>query len=195
MGSAWPAPTASTDDGMPIESTSPISSHASITGHRRHGHRGRIDRTLHDRPAGGSTMIGPFSHDSPLSMADWWTVWQALHNPESDRQAAREVMGSLVDSDWLDDAAMGRNTNGERSNRTAAMKAARYAGQDSWIAQRCDLGIDTLQRIRDAQRPYHHARLGFAAHVLLLIVTDLFRLADHRQADNNINDQAKDHQQ
>ncbi|MFC4004921.1 hypothetical protein ACFS2C_23390 [Prauserella oleivorans] len=141
-------------------------------------------------------MTSPFSRDSddsPLSMADWWLLWQALDNPEADRQAARDVLGSLVSPEWMHDAAMACDTSGDWSNRAAAIKAAREACQDSWIAQRCDLGIGTLQRLRNAERPYHHARLDFAARVLLLVITDLFRLSDQRETDT-VNQRGKEEQ-
>lgn len=131
-------------------------------------------------------MTSPVMHDSndsPLSRADWWILWDALHNPDGDRQAAREVLGSLVSPEWLHDTAVASHASRDSASRTAAIEAARKTWQDSWIARRCDLGISTLQRLRDAERPYHHTRLDFAARVLLLITTDLFRLSDQRETD------------
>lgn len=130
-------------------------------------------------------MSRPFEPDGRYAALDnttWWLLWRATHDPDAEIvERAHRALGELVMHDWLDLDPVEPDRAGRSPERIAAMNAARDDYQDHRIADRCELGIRELGRLRAAERPFRHTDLDRTARLLLPVAGDCFRLADERR--------------
>lgn len=132
----------------------------------------RYDAMFHE--AGGPSY-------APLSSGQWWTIYQALREQDDPAVAeALDQLGALVQEDWLDSLPPVPDEERPRA-ALRAMFDVHDKHEDAWIDRRCGIAIDTLSRLRAAERPINHGRLDCAARVLITTAGELFRVARDRQ--------------
>ncbi|TKG68345.1 hypothetical protein [Prauserella endophytica] len=132
-----------------------------------------------------SLNFDPGGYYAALDTSQWLKLKEALDGNEDQRQAAQDVLGSLVLSDWLEpEPELDMATR--RPEQISTMREAREAYEDRCVEKRSRFGIDVLQRQLDADHPYDYLHLEATGRTLLRVAVELLDLARQRELDAEV---------